>query len=162
LNWLVIQTAPRREHVARLLLMRDNYETYAPRIRVKKKVSLLFPSYIFVRVVEHWYPVLWTPGVTRLLMSGEVPAQLDGVIVDAIRKREDRHGYVRLPKPQTFSAGDATKILNGPFAGKLAVFQGMTGAERSRVLIALLGGQVSVELPTKDIAAHELVRYSTE
>jgi len=56
--WAVAQTEPMREHTVRLLLMRLGYETYAPRIRHRKRIALLFPTYVFVRVIQRWYPIL--------------------------------------------------------------------------------------------------------
>lgn len=155
--WAVAQTEPRREHIARLLLMREGYETYAPRIRLRrKKIALLFPSYLFVRIVERWYPVLWTPGISRVLMWGEIPARLPDVDVDTIKQKQGRDGLVRLPRSSEWRRGDAVMVTVGLFAGHLGLYEGMSGQERSRVLLNLLGGRVSVELPSRNLATREL------
>src|SRR5262245_9118404 len=97
--WAVVQCEPQREHVARLHIMRLAYETYLPRIRTKLgRVQLLFPSYVFVRICDRWYDVLWSPGVRRILMAMDRPAKLPDGIVTAIRKRENG-GFVKLPSP---------------------------------------------------------------
>ena len=158
--WGVAQTEPRREPLARLLLMRLGYETYAPRLRIREgnrsKITLLFPSYIFVRVIERWYPILWTPGVLRILMSGESPANVPEEILKQIRKREGRDGIVRLPRAPGLEQGQAMIITKGSFAGRLAIYQGMSGPQRAKVLLNLLGGMVEAEIPLADLKSREL------
>lgn len=150
--WAIVQTESQCEHTVRLLLMRGCYETYAPRIRSKTgKVLLLFPTYLFVRVIERWYPVAWTPGVTRLLMAGDQPARLPEKIVDQIRKREVG-GFVKLPAKPKFQKGDHVRITHGSFQGQIGLYDGMTSKQRERVLLQLLGGWVPVELSTNDVA----------
>jgi transcriptional antiterminator RfaH len=149
--WSVVQTETQREHLARVWMMRAGYETYAPRIRInRKRVTLLFPSYIFVRIIDRWYPIVWTPGVQRILMNGEQPARVNDGIIAAIRKREVR-GIVRLPT-KTIQRGQKLQITNGPFRGHVALFDGMSGPDRQRVLLGLLGQTVAVELPSRDVA----------
>jgi transcriptional antiterminator RfaH len=150
--WAVAQTEPQREHTARLLLMRANYETYAPRIKQRGRIALLFPTYLFVRVIDRWYPILWTIGVTRMLMSGERPARLPDEIIPSLRKRE-RGGLIKLPPPgRALKAGQNVKIIRGSFEGHLALYEGQSGRDRERVLLELLGQLVSIELPSADIA----------
>lgn len=147
--WAVVQTETQREHTTRLWLMRMGVETYAPRTKMKNRVALLFPTYIFVRIVDdYWYRIRWTPGVLRLLMNGDQPAHLSDAIVTNIRKREVR-GFVKLPSKQP-KRGAKLKIIRGPFEGHTALFEEMTGPERERVLLELLGQKVNVELPTRD------------
>ena len=147
--WSVVQTETQREHIARMWMMRSGYETYAPRIKInRKRAALLFPSYIFVHIVERWYPITWTPGVLRLLMNGDQPARLRDEIVTRIKKQEVK-GFVQLPSKEP-KLGSKMKIIRGPFAGRVAVFDGMSGPERERVLLELLGQTVPVVLPTRD------------
>jgi transcription antitermination factor NusG len=151
MTWAVVQTEAQREHAVRLLLMRAQYGTYLPRIKVRGRIAPLFPSYLFVELAEmRWYPILWTPHVIRLLMAGDRPAQLSEDIVSQIRKRE-HNGLVKLPIRQ-FRKGQKVQITRGSFKGYLGLYEGMSGQNRERILLALLGQTVSVELPGKDIA----------
>ena len=96
--WVVVETEAQHEHTARLLIMRLGYETYLPRIRHRKRITPLFPRYLFVRIIDRWYPVRWTPHVLRILMPGDCPApdpKLESFMMD-IRKQE-RNGLVKLP-----------------------------------------------------------------
>jgi transcriptional antiterminator RfaH len=150
--WAVLQTETQREHLVRLLLMRHGFETYAPRIKIRGRVNFLFPAYVFFRICERWYPALWTNGVVRVLMCGERPAHLPTRIIDDIRKQE-RGGFVKLPsRDNLLKKGDNVRISNGSFAGQIGLYDGMAGKDRSKVLLELLGRQVAVELPQKDIS----------
>lgn len=138
--------------MVRLLLMKARFETYAPRIKVRGRSAFLFPAYIFVQIIEQFYPVMWTPHVVRVLMSGDQPARLPVTILDDIRKQE-RGGFVRIPsRDKMLKKGDNVRISNGSFAGHLAIFDGLRGSDRVAVLLELLGRQVTVELAQKDVA----------
>jgi transcriptional antiterminator RfaH len=149
-SWWVIQTEAQREHTVCALLARARYETYIPRIKHRSRIAPLFPSYVFVRVADQFYPVRWTAHVVRLLMAGDQPARLPEQIVDEIRRRESG-GFVRLPSPPQLRRGQRVRVINGSFAGLLAVHQGMGSRERVWVLLNLMNQQVAVELPRKDV-----------
>jgi transcriptional antiterminator RfaH len=155
--WSVVQTEAQREHMVRLLLMRSGFETYLPRIKVRSRIALLFPAYLFVRIVDRFYPVMWTPHVLRLLMAGDQPAYLPDQIIADIRKRE-RSGFVVLPKQtKILKQGTKIRISNGSFLGHVGVYDGMSGKERARVLLDLLGRKVVVELAQTDVAPLDVV-----
>src|SRR5262245_18434520 len=147
--WAVVQCESQREHTARLLLMRARFETYMPRIKHRGRISLLFPTYLFVRVVDKFYPIMWTPGVVHLLMAGDQPAQLPEQVMTDIRKREVG-GFIRLPKPMRLKPGARVRVLSGQFTGHVGLYDGMSGKERERVLLDLLGRSVRVELAPSD------------
>jgi transcriptional antiterminator RfaH len=150
-DWWVIQVEAQREPMVRLLLMRHGFETYLPRIKLRSRISLLFPTYLFVRVAERFYPILWTPHVIRVLMSGDKPAYLKEEIITSIRKREVG-GFVKLPIPRRLKPGQKVQIINGSFQGQIGLYEGMSGRDRERVLLELLGRQVPIEIPSRDIA----------
>ena len=155
--WAVVQCETQREHAVRLLLMRAGYETYLPRIRARNRITPLFAGYLFVRLTRwRWYFVMWTPHVIRLLMSGDQPAQLPEEIVTQIRKRE-HNGLVRLPI-RRLRKGERIRIVRGNFEGHIGLYDGMSGKDRERVLLELLGQHVPVELPAKDIAPLNVAR----
>ena len=155
--WWVVQTESQREHLARLLLMRHGFLTYAPRIKHRGRIALLFPTYLFVGAAERFYPILWTPGVVRLLMCGDHPAYLDGSIVDAIHAKE-RNGFVKLPTPSPrLKKGQNVRISKGSFCGQIGLYDGMSSHERARVLLELLGRKVMVDLKESDIVPLDVV-----
>ncbi len=156
--WAVAQTEPQREHVALKNLEREKFENYLPRIkstvvvRGKKvdRIAPLFPGYIFVFIVDRWYAVMNTIGITRMLLWGDRPAQLSGQVIAEIRKREV-HGFVKLPAPPRLRRGQSVRVIRGNFEGKLGIYEGMGPHVRERVLLDLLGRMVRVEIDPKDV-----------
>jgi transcriptional antiterminator RfaH len=150
--WAVVQTEVRREHVARMYLMRERYETYAPRIRRQGRIEQLFASYIFVRIIAQWYPARWSIGVTRILMDGQSPAHLADEVVASIRRREV-DGIVVLPRAPRLRMGQPVRVVRGSFQDRIGIYDGMIGRDRERILLELLGRKVSVILHGRDVVA---------
>jgi transcription antitermination factor NusG len=148
--WSVVETESQREPLVRLLLMRTGRETYLPRIKAKARIAPLFPRYLFVRVEDgRWWDIRWTPHVLRVLTFGLYP-QLDEKLelaIAAMRNQEGRDRLVQLPKPAELSRGQPVRIRSGQFAGHLAIHEAMSGPDRQRVLLKMLGQTVTVELP---------------
>ena len=150
--WAAAQLQPRRDGLALHFLAQAGYETYAPRLRERRTVRgrsvirtpLLFPGYLFVLIELQWHAARWAPGVARLAMDGEAPAHVPDGVIGAIRQRE-RAGLVELPP--RLQRGDRVRVLCGPFAEQLALYQGQSGPERVAVLLAVLGGQRRAVLP---------------
>jgi transcription antitermination factor NusG len=156
-SWWVVQAEAQREHLTRLLVMRLGYQTYAPRIKHRGRIAWLFPTYLFVQAVERWYPILWTPHVVRLLMTGDRPACLHDKIITAIHNRE-KGGFVRLPSAgPRLKKGQNVRISNGSFTGQIGLYEGMSSHERAKVLLELLGRKVAVELPQNDLIPLDVV-----
>jgi transcriptional antiterminator RfaH len=148
--WSVAQTETNREPTAVHFLGQQAFETYLPKIIGKRRIVPLFPGYLFVRIESHWWPIANTIGVISLLMSGDHPAKLRDEIVNAIKAKE-KNGLVKLPEPKRIRIGSKIRIIRGSFGGHIAIFQGMSGHERSKVLLALLGRKVMVEIPKADL-----------
>jgi transcriptional antiterminator RfaH len=150
-HWSVCQTEPRREAVAAQYLADGGFEIYLPRIVERERIVPLFPSYLFVRIVDRFHVIKNTIGITRLLLAGDRPAPIPDRIIMEIRARENPNGIVNLPKP--YRIGDQVRILRGTFNGHLAIYDGMTARERERVLLAFMGRMVPLELEPRDISA---------
>jgi transcriptional antiterminator RfaH len=148
--WSVAQTETNREGTAVHFLGQQGFETYLPKIIAKRRIVPLFPSYLFVRIQDHWWSIGNTIAVIDLLMSGDHPARLKDEIVNTIKAKE-KNGFVKLPEPRGLKRGDRIRIRQGSFAGHLAIFDGMSGPERSRVLLDLLGRKVSVVINKADL-----------
>jgi transcriptional antiterminator RfaH len=153
--WAVIRTEPNREALVCQLLAHVSRETafpfYFPRIVHRSRKQPLFPTYLFVRINRIWSPVRWTPHVIEILMAGDRPHQLKEEIVDEIRKREDRNGFVKLPLRQRFRKGQQVRIIHGSFGGHIGLYDGMGTKDRQRVLLELLGRKVTIDLPANNL-----------
>jgi len=158
--WSIVQTHSQRERVAAEQLAQRGFHVYLPKIRITTKLGArrvhnlvpLFPSYLFLQIDRVWYPVLSTVGVLRVLRNGDrEPARLDDQIISEIRGREV-HGIIKLPKP--VRVGDRVRIVRGSFLDHVGVYEGMSGRERARILLDLLGRKVPVEIDPEDFALH--------
>jgi transcription antitermination factor NusG len=150
MTWSVVQCESQREHAVRLLLMRK-YDTYLPQIKTRERVIPLLPTYLFVGLSEWRWSVRWTPHVVKLLIPVGQHVQFIEDFVTYIRKRE-HNGFVKLPNSaRQIRKGQQVRIIRGSFEGKIGLYEGMSGHDRERVLLELLGQAVPVELPGKDI-----------
>ena len=152
------------ERLALHTLRLSGFVTYLPRflepvIRRGRREEVhrpLFPGYLFVLVVEQWWSIQRSPGVANLLLNGGRPARVPDGVIDELRRRERSDGLIRLPeppKPRGLRRGDQVRITQGPFTDKIAVYSGMSGAQRVAVLLALFGGRVTLTLPKDAVAA---------
>lgn len=148
--WTVARTESQREHIAADHLVRRGFESYLPRIKVEAKIEPLFPRYVFVRIESHWHAINATIGVLYVLRDGDCPAVLRDAIIDEIRARQDRKGFVRLPK-RTHERGEKVRITRGMFADHPGIYDGSSRKDRERVLLAILGRMVPVDVAPGDL-----------
>lgn len=153
--WSVAQTQVFCERRARQHLLNQGYECYLPLVQQTKivrhkkvrKTSLLFPRYLFVRIVDHWYSIASSIGVSSVILNHEKkPARLSDAIIDGLRSRENHSGFIELPKKEEFKIGQTVRVVGGQFAGRVGLYDGMSSRQRERVLLELLGQLVPVEL----------------
>jgi transcriptional antiterminator RfaH len=156
--WACAQLEANRERSALHCLGLAGYQTYLPRIRVRRitqshkvsvRTSSLFPSYAFVLIELQWHAARWSPGVLRLVLDGDRPARVPDKVIADLKGREC-DGLVELPPPPSFHPGDPVRIVGEVFTGQLALFEGQRPHERVAVLLQLLG---RVELAKRNIAA---------
>ena len=149
-QWYVIFTNPQLERVVARQL--KNYEPYTPFFKTSRgTIAPLFPRYIFIPQQSCWGPICTTPGVRALLMAGDHPAAVAGKVI-AEWKAKERGGLVQLPPPPRFRIGERLTILRGSLQYRTVIYAGMSGRDRERVLIEMLGGQVTLIVPTADLA----------
>ena len=155
MSWIVARTESQREQTARRFLELAKFTVYIPVIRERQvkggrrivRLRPLFPSYAFIAFENgRWWDARWTIGVSAVIMTNGVPAQLGDQVIDELRSRE-RGGAVELPRRETFRAGDRVRITAGVFNGHLGLFQGQLPRERIAILLSWLGTERRVELP---------------
>jgi transcriptional antiterminator RfaH len=159
--WACAQLEANRERLALHCLGLAGYQTYLPRIRVRRitqgrKVSVrtspLFPGYAFVLIELQWHAARWSPGVLRLVLDSDRPARVPDRVIADLRGREC-NGFVVLPPPPEFRCGDRVLVKHGPFTDHLALYEGQAPHARVEVLLTLFGARRRIELPKGDIAA---------
>lgn len=162
--WFVIQTQANREAKAACHLERQGFQIYLPRYlkrrsharKIEYVPAPLFPGYMFVTIdlaTQRWRAIQSTVGVLRLVTNGEEPAPVPGLIVDAMRQREDDKGFIKFDPRAAFERGDKVRILAGAFTDSLGFFDGLADRERIAILLNLLGRKVRVLLNAEMVVA---------
>jgi transcriptional antiterminator RfaH len=163
-RWFVVQTQTHSETKASQHLVRQGFDTYLPRYlkrrRHARKIDTvampLFPRYLFVAIdtqIQRWRSIQSTVGVLRLVTNGNEPVAVGENIIDALRRREDVNGFVKLDQAPSFSAGDKIRVASGAFSDVLGLFEGLADHERVAILLDLLGRKVRVMLDADMVVA---------
>ncbi len=156
--WFVAMTKPGHEGIAAVNLQRQGFVWYYPKYLHKKPgakavVRPLFPRYIFVKLETVWHSLCGTRGISYLLMGGHGPQLLPDPVIEAIQLREDKTGLYQLLAPPRFRKGSKVKASEGPLAGLLLFYEGMSSHDRVKVLADLLGRKCTVEIEERLLAA---------
>lgn len=139
----------------------------------------LFGRYFFVDLPRHdqdggkmWGKVSNTRGVQYLLSNNGRPSYVPRKQIYQLRKSENENGIIDLPgrptyaelkaecehlgRIATFRPGQEVKIMKGPFAGSIGLYEGMTVQQRECVFLSWLG-RALVPLEDLDTVDAELV-----
>ena len=161
--WYVIQTHVNAESKAACNLERQGFDVYLPRYlkrrsharKIEQVPVPLFPRYMFVWIdvaTQRWRSVQSTFGVASLILNGVDPAPLAREVINCLKAREDRRGYVQLDQRPKIALGAKVRVLAGVFAENLGLFDGMADRDRVAVLLDLLGRKVRVTLDADMVA----------
>lgn len=111
---------------------------------IKEKI---FPGYLLIRMVlddDSWLLVRATSGVTSFIGAGDKPTPIPEREVEAIKK------FMEMKEPlykSTFAAGEAVKIVDGPFTDFLGTIESIDEARgKMKVLVSIFGRETPVEL----------------
>jgi transcriptional antiterminator RfaH len=163
-RWYVVQTQPHAEGKAARHLNRQDFVTYLPRYlkkrrharRVDEVAAPLFPRYLFVSMdvaTQRWLSIRSTFGVTQLVCHGDRPAAVPDEVIEALRRREDASGLVKLDRRPQFAPGQKVSVLYGAFQDCCGLYEGMSGKERVAILLDLLGRKVRINLDPEFLVA---------
>lgn len=158
MSWFVAMTKPNHEGIAAANLQRQGFHWYYPRYSHKKPglaavVRPLFPRYMFVKLETVWHSLRGTRGISYLLMGEHGPQLLPDTVIDTIQMREDKNGLYQLIAPPRFAKGAKVKTQEGPLAGLLLFYEGMSTHDRVKVLADLLGRSCVVEIEERLLTA---------
>jgi transcriptional antiterminator RfaH len=163
-SWYVVQTKPRLEILAEENLLRQEFEVYLPRCRVKRQrrgrwvssIEPLFPRYLFMQVdlaETNTASVRSTKGVQGFVRFGGQPRAVPDELVEAICERADRESGFHDVGQHRFEAGQDVEVIDGPFAGLHAVYVSDDGDERVLLLFNLLGRESKVAVKRDTVVA---------
>ncbi len=143
-QWYVVQTNPKEEQLASLVLAQGGITVYQPFMekyvfharRKTLKRYPLFPGYLFVHVSpteEDFHKIRWCRGVRKILIDNYQPVPLDEGFVTSLMSLQDTEtGVIR--KPVDFEPGDLVRIRSGPLKDIVGIFEEW-GSDEGRVKI---------------------------
>jgi transcription elongation factor/antiterminator RfaH len=148
-RWFLAQTQPNREKAAALHLSAQGFRNFVPRFRktvrharqLREVTAPLFPGYVFIIIDpqrDRWRSINGTFGVARLVSAHDRPSPVPLGVVEAFVAAVDQAGLVRLGGE--LKSGQRVRIVAGPFAGGLGVFERLDGKGRVRILLDIMGG----------------------
>lgn len=161
--WFAVLCKPRAEAIARTHLQRQQFTCLLPMVRqlrrgvrgMQQQIEPLFPRYLFIETDADGRtlaPVRSTRGVSGLVRFGERAARVPGSVIATLRARLQEDGTIGLSVP-AFVPGQSVRVTQGPFAGIHAIFESNSGAERVRLLMAVMGERVSVVVPRSHLVS---------
>jgi transcription antitermination factor NusG len=151
--WYALKVRSRREFLVRTALERKSFPIFLPTYqetrqysdRIKKVDAPLFPGYVFCRLdVNHWHPVVTTPGVDYILSCDGRPQPVPDAEIDSIARVLRAKAAVG-PWP-FLKTGTRVRIERGAFAGIQGVLVRERGTDRLVLSIAMLQRAVAVEI----------------
>jgi transcription antitermination factor NusG len=117
----------------------------------RKRERILFCNYVMAYVnPSNWHKLFSTPGVTRVLMSGDHPALLPGDTMARLRALEDERGYVVLP--ERFERNQPLVVQNGIYKNQIVLYKGMNAEQRECALLTMLNCEVELEFEYSELA----------
>jgi transcription antitermination factor NusG len=159
-RWFVAHVHANRENSAQFNLDRLGFRSFAPRVRrtvrharkSRDVLAPLFPGYIFLILDlsrDRWRAVNSTFGVASLIMGAEQPLPVPRGVVEALAISENS-GLVGLDND--LEIGQKVRILSGPFAEALCRLVHLDDRGRVRVLLELMGTEVTARLDRSYVA----------
>ena len=154
-GWYLAQLKPNALAIARRNLTAQNFPIFAPmqietrRVRglFRTEPRLLFPGYLFISLDPrdgHWRAVNSTPGVTRVVSFGGMPAAVPRGLVEQIALGCGPDGV--LLALDILAPGDRVLVSSGPFAGVLAEVERSEADKRVWILLDLMGQAVRTQV----------------
>lgn len=160
--WTVAIAQPNRERTALEHLERQGYRAYCPqtrRMRVQKgrKVEVnvpLFPRYLFVEIEDdRWWSLRGTRGLASIIIDNttEQPYRVRDNVLDAVKRIEAELSVKKDERISRFARGQKVVLIDGPFEGHSAIYDGQSAKDREYVLLELLGRATRVEVGATEI-----------
>jgi len=154
-QWYVVQTKPGNERRVETHLFNQEMEVFLPLYetfqyssgKMVQNIKPLFPNYLFAKLDlnVHYYKVKWTRGVNKILGNGNGPVPISETVIQTIMERRGADNLVKLD--ERLKKGDIVQITSGPFKDLMGIFEKrMSGGERSKVLLSLIGVDVPVRI----------------
>lgn len=161
-RWYVVGSLPGMEERAEWHLRRQGFVPFLPRqkrtVRHARRIlvrrAAFFPGYMFVALdidVDRWRSVNGTFGVRSLIVQGHRPVPCPPGLVEQLIAFTDAEGL--LDFSSVLQAGNTVRIVSGPFADLVGMLEKLDSANRARVLLKIMSGEIAVSMDVKDLVA---------
>jgi len=162
--WYAVHTHPQSEDKAVRNLINQGFEVYLPKFlkrrRHARKTELikapLFPRYLFVKIdinLHRWPSINSTHGVQYLVCAGSNPSAIQSEIIEEFQRHENKNGIIIIDPRERYKKGDPVRLLDGPFADVIGMFDSATDDQRVMILLDLMGRRVRVKLKPEFVEA---------
>ena len=154
MRWFVVRTKPHQETRAAMNISNQGMEVFQPKMlsaSTRKSASSnmfqpVFPGYLFVRFDANshtWRSLNSTFGVLHLLTNNEVPVPVPVGLVEGLIQMTQENGCMDMGA--VLSAGQAVKLMCGPFKGVVGMLAGVDRHKRAKVLLQIMGREIRLE-----------------
>ena len=154
-NWYLIKTKPRQEKIAIKNLENQAYRASCPMAKIKNRLVVLFPGYLFVQLNEKtqiYSPIYLTQGVSNFVKFGLNFAKVPSKVIKFI-KTNQHITTEKLIKLNKFKPGDKVQISDGAFKNYIEIFKSYKSDERIILLMNLLGNEQSLSFKKELVIA---------
>lgn len=164
-NWYVVHTQPKKEEIAVIHLVNQGFSVFLPKCHTvrhharKKTVVLtpLFPRYLFLKPnvqTPRWASVDATRGVAYILRQrNHEPVPMPSGIVESLMATQATAQVVPLSSLALFKPGEKVQVLQGAFAGNVAVYEKMTAEDRVQILLDILGRDIRISVSVHEVGS---------
>jgi transcriptional antiterminator RfaH len=154
-QWFVVQTNPKEENLASLVLAKQDIPIYQPFMEkfvfhARKKTLKqypLFPNYLFVNIApteEEFHKIRWSRGVRRILIDNYQPIPIEDEFITSLQALHDKDTGI-IKKPVEFAPGDMVRIKSGPMKDLYGIFEEWGSDEgRVKILIQMVNNRAKV------------------
>jgi transcription antitermination factor NusG len=130
-------------HIERL-----GFQYYLPEIREEKSKArgLLFPGYIFVRLLDSWQHLLHQPGIARIFLHNEKPVPVRESDIKKLKSFEDPDGFIKFPRRVRVGMMARIRESLGAMAGQRCRVVALKDQNRCVALVSIMGRDVRTVL----------------
>lgn len=146
--WIAAYTKSSKELFVKDQVEAQGFEAHAPEYfdEYHQKVKIMFPGFIFVKTNGPWSFLVYTKGIYKVIMTGEVPSKMSLKQMRDLRKYENKQGITVIPERHTFEAGDEVQLVEGPFKSFVGTYVQHLPKRLCKVRVLFWGKLVDVQI----------------
>jgi transcriptional antiterminator RfaH len=156
--WTAISVKPNQGDKAERNLEQQGFCYFAPKIKLTqrsnnrfvKKIKLMFPGYMFVRIAtngEDVRKINSTIGVSNIIKTGGQIGAIPDAFIDDLQARVDDDVIF---SDNDLTPGQKVEVIKGPFVGLIAELARVDSTKRVQCLFDLISGKVYGYITTED------------